>query len=130
MSVNLNEYTGREASGAGRLDRTDEREADVIRTPAEWIEGLVQQMASAKDLADARTRAAGELRSFEQAVMRTTNKVLVVIPLSRQSFTQSYWKVFGVSHDSRAKSSSSSTPNSLPCPPPPLRGSKIGNLRC
>lgn len=45
------------------------------KAPAEWVEGLVQQMSGARDLGDARLRAANELRSFEQAVMHSTNKV-------------------------------------------------------
>ena len=54
------------------------------RTPAQWVEGLVQQMASARDVADARGRAANELRAFEQVVMQTTNRVG---PLSRADQT-------------------------------------------
>ncbi len=45
------------------------------KAPAEWVEGMVQQMSSAANLADARVRAANELRAFEQAVIQTTNKV-------------------------------------------------------
>lgn len=45
------------------------------KTPAQWVEGLVYEMAAAKDVADARVRAANELRSFEQTVMRASGKV-------------------------------------------------------
>ena len=47
----------------------------------QWVEGLVQQMASAQDVADARGRAANELRAFEQVVMQTANRVSAPDPL-------------------------------------------------
>ena len=64
--------------GTGRRPRASDAETqDKIpqKAPAEWVEGLVQQMGDARDLGEARVRAANELRSFEQAVMQTTNKV-------------------------------------------------------
>ena len=63
---------------AGQTPRASEGEAEekvLQKAPAEWVEGLVQQMGGARDLGEARARAANELRSFEQAVMHTTNKV-------------------------------------------------------
>ena len=44
-----------------------------LKTPEEWIEDLVQQMAGARDMADARQRAASVLQSFEQAVLQTAS---------------------------------------------------------
>lgn len=54
------------------------------KSPAEWVEGLVQQMSGARDMGDARVRAAQELRAFEQTVSHTTNKV-GIYPLIRSS---------------------------------------------
>ena len=45
-------------------------EAEGPRTPADWVEALVQQMAGAKDVDDARERASQVLQAFEQAVLR------------------------------------------------------------
>ncbi len=61
--------------GAGQTSDAEPQEKLPQKAPAEWVEGLVQQMGGARDLGEARTRAANELRSFEQAVMHTTNKV-------------------------------------------------------
>lgn len=63
------------AEHGGQSDNGQEDTATAQqKAPAEWVEGLVQQMSGARDMGDARTRAANELRSFEQAVMQTTNK--------------------------------------------------------
>ncbi len=42
------------------------------KSPEEWVETLVQQMASARDMADARSRAASILQTFQQAVLHTS----------------------------------------------------------
>ncbi|KAL0037844.1 hypothetical protein WJX79_001616 [Trebouxia sp. C0005] len=42
------------------------------KSPEEWVEALVQQMASARDMADARSRAASILQTFQQAVLHTS----------------------------------------------------------
>lgn len=42
------------------------------KSPEEWVETLVQQMAGARDMADARSRAASVLQTFQQAVLQTT----------------------------------------------------------
>lgn len=42
------------------------------KSPQEWVETLVQQMASARDMADARSRAASILQTFQQAVLHTS----------------------------------------------------------
>jgi predicted RNase H-like nuclease (RuvC/YqgF family) len=39
------------------------------KTSAEWVEGVVQQMAGATSMEDARTRAAQVLQAFEQALL-------------------------------------------------------------
>ncbi|BDA50624.1 hypothetical protein COCOBI_16-3000 [Coccomyxa sp. Obi] len=44
--------------------------AEGPQTPADWVEALVQQMAGAKDVDDARDRASRVLQAFEQAVLR------------------------------------------------------------
>lgn len=44
--------------------------AEGPQTPADWVEALVQQMAGAKDVDDARERASRVLQAFEQAVLR------------------------------------------------------------
>jgi len=62
-------------SQGGEASRGDAGGAEPpAKAPAEWVEGMVQQMSSAANLADARVRATNELRAFEQAVMQTTNK--------------------------------------------------------
>jgi len=42
------------------------------KSPEEWVETLVQQMASARDMADARSRAASILQTFQHAVLHTS----------------------------------------------------------
>lgn len=42
------------------------------KSPEEWVETLVQQMAGARDMADARSRAANVLQTFQQAVLDTS----------------------------------------------------------
>ncbi len=42
------------------------------KSPEEWVETLVQQMASARDMDDARSRAASILQTFQQAVLHTS----------------------------------------------------------
>lgn len=44
--------------------------AEAPRSSAEWVEALVQQMAGAKDVDDARERASQVLQAFEQAVLQ------------------------------------------------------------
>jgi len=67
---------GHEPIAGGEASRGDAGGAEPpAKAPAEWVEGMVQQMSSAANLADARVRATNELRAFEQAVMQTTNKV-------------------------------------------------------
>lgn len=43
------------------------------KSPEEWVETLVQQMAGARDMADARSRAANVLHTFQQAVLDTSH---------------------------------------------------------
>lgn len=43
------------------------------KSPEEWVETLVQQMAGARDMADARSRAANVLQTFQQAVLETSH---------------------------------------------------------
>ena len=43
------------------------------KSPEEWVETLVQQMAGARDMADARSRAANVLQTFQQAVLDTSH---------------------------------------------------------
>lgn len=43
------------------------------KSPEEWVETLVQQMAGARDMADARSRAASVLQNFQQAVLDTSH---------------------------------------------------------
>ena len=45
---------------------------------AEWVELLVQQMAGAKDLNDARSRATQMLQAFEQAVLQQASQVRIL----------------------------------------------------
>lgn len=49
------------------------QQATMLKSPEEWVEVLVQQMAGARDMADARQRAAGILQSFEQEVLQTAS---------------------------------------------------------
>ena len=63
------------AEQEARREESSDREDAPQKAPAEWVEGLVQQMSGARDLGDARARAANELRSFERAVMQATDKV-------------------------------------------------------
>jgi hypothetical protein len=50
---------------------SQEAEADAgPRSSEDWVEALVQQMAGAKDVDDARERASQVLQAFEQAVLR------------------------------------------------------------
>ena len=73
---------GAAGRGAGSAAAEPSREpSSPARTPVQWVEGLVQQMASAQDVADARGRAANELRAFEQVVMQTANRVSAPDPL-------------------------------------------------
>ena len=48
------------------------------KSSAEWVELLVQQMAGAKDLNDARSRATQMLQAFEQAVLHQASQVLIL----------------------------------------------------
>ena len=50
----------------------------VPSTSAEWVEALVQQMAGASDVGEARVRAAEVLCAFEQAVLRKAGGELQV----------------------------------------------------
>ena len=43
------------------------------KSPEEWVETLVQQMVGARDMADARSRAASVLQTFQQAVLDTSH---------------------------------------------------------
>ncbi|KAK9823935.1 hypothetical protein WJX72_006493 [[Myrmecia] bisecta] len=45
------------------------------KTSAEWVDALVQQMAGATSVDDARVRAAQVLQAFEQAVLQATGSV-------------------------------------------------------
>lgn len=57
-------------------------QAEGPRTPADWVEALVQQMAGAKDVADARERASQVLQAFEQAVLKQAARSQVPPPHS------------------------------------------------
>ena len=48
------------------------------KSSAEWVELLVQQMAGAKDLDDARSRATQILQAFEQAVLQQASQVCLL----------------------------------------------------
>lgn len=65
-------YTGQPAA-ASQASANVQQPAKP-RTPEEWIEALVQQMAGAKDMSDARQRAGTFLQSFEQTVLQTATK--------------------------------------------------------
>lgn len=54
-------------------------EAEGPRTPADWVEALVQQMAGAKDVEDARGRASQVLQAFEQAVLQQAARSQVTL---------------------------------------------------
>ena len=60
------------------MDSDGAAEANLALEPKssqEWVELLVQQMAGAKDLDDARGRASQILQAFEQAVLRQASQV-------------------------------------------------------
>lgn len=50
-----------------------ELKAEEPRSADQWIDLLVEQMSAATDVADAKTRASGVLRAFEQAVLQHAN---------------------------------------------------------
>ena len=67
-----------EANGHAHVDSDGAAEANLALEPKssqEWVELLVQQMAGAKDLDDARGRASQILQAFEQAVLRQASQV-------------------------------------------------------
>lgn len=51
------------------------------KSSQEWVELLVQQMAGAKDLDDARSRASQMLQAFEQAVLQQASQVRTSLQL-------------------------------------------------
>ncbi len=77
-----------EANGHIHVDsnRAAEAQAEVKpKTPQEWVELLVQQMAGAKDLDDARSRASQILQAFEQAVLEQASQVCNSVTLPYES---------------------------------------------
>lgn len=77
-----------EANGHIHVDsnRAAEAQAEVKpKTPQEWVELLVQQMAGAKDLDDARSRASQILQAFEQAVLEQASQVCDSVTLPHES---------------------------------------------
>jgi hypothetical protein len=59
---------------AVRGSSTQEAQQITARTAAEWIDVLVVEMSAARDVPDAKERAARVLRAFEQAVMHTSEQ--------------------------------------------------------
>ena len=60
------------------MDSAEAAQAETEIKPkssADWVELLVQQMAGAKDLNDARSRATQMLQAFEQAVLQQASQV-------------------------------------------------------
>ena len=47
--------------------------AEEQRSPEDWVEALVHSMAQARDVPDARQRAATALHAFQEAVVASTN---------------------------------------------------------
>ena len=67
-----------EAIGHAHADSNGAAEVKGEHEPKssqEWVELLVQQMAGAKDLDDARGRASQILQAFEQAVLQQASQV-------------------------------------------------------
>ena len=65
--------TGPSASVSSSVQAAAQPGAEAkAKSPEEWVETLVQQMASARDMADARSRAASVLQTFQQAVLHTS----------------------------------------------------------
>lgn len=56
------------------LESSTHAAQQIARTAAEWIDLLVAEMSAARDLPDAKERAARILRAFEQAVMQTSEQ--------------------------------------------------------
>lgn len=67
-----------DSNGHAHVEATAAAEAKPGIKPKsseEWVELLVQQMAGAKDLHDARSRASQVLQAFEQAVLQQASQV-------------------------------------------------------
>lgn len=60
-----------------------QQQAQQPKTSAEWVEALVQTMSQAKDLPDARARAAAALQAFEQAAVSAAQVCTPVAPAFR-----------------------------------------------
>ena len=69
-AAEANGHTHEDSRGEAKA-RTD----NEPKSPQEWVELLVQQMAGAKDLDDARSRASQILQAFEQAVLQQAFQV-------------------------------------------------------
>ena len=64
---------GASAPGSTSLPSAEVAAGPKPKSPEEWVETLVQQMAGARDMADARSRAASVLQTFQQAVLDTSH---------------------------------------------------------
>lgn len=73
VPLNVDVYAAEAGPGPASTGAAEPEE--LQKTPVQWVEGLVQQMSAARNLQDARVRAAQELRAFEQAVIQSANKV-------------------------------------------------------
>lgn len=77
------EGAGAEQGPAAGPEQAQQQESSggrgVPSTSQEWVEALVEQMAGAADLAQARERAASVLRAFEQAVLGQAVRALAPV---------------------------------------------------